>query len=140
VETKAEKGRWSWIFRICGLFLLVIGIIGYVTPFLPGTFFMILATSCFAKSDERLEAWMLNNRWFGPTLTKWFADGSMSLKTKILSISMIVVAFGYSYFTLLTRSASPSRWLILAILLACQIALIYYLWTRPTHLPSAKNT
>ncbi len=132
----AEK-VWIWMLRLCGLLLTVIGAIGVVTPILPGTVFLILATICFSKSDPKLEKWLLNHPKFGQVLRNWFESGTISAKTKKFAIALIVISFSYTQYQLATYNGKDHTLrtyqipFLLAILV-CEISLVAYLATRPT--------
>jgi len=78
-------------FLIAGYILTGIGIVGFVTPGLPGTVFLIAALACFRRGSPRMEAWLLNHKLFGPTLTDWQNHRWMPLRIKVFSISCIVL-------------------------------------------------
>ena len=72
-----------------GLLLTAIGFIGYITPGLPGTVFLIMALGCFKKGSPRFEQWLLNHKLFGKILSDWDENRWMPLRAKVLSVSMI---------------------------------------------------
>ncbi|HGF7191204.1 TPA: YbaN family protein [Vibrio cholerae] len=45
-----------------------LGIIGVFVPLLPTVPFALLAFYCFGSSSPRFQAWLVNNRYIGPTL------------------------------------------------------------------------
>ncbi|MCE9559235.1 MAG: YbaN family protein [Armatimonadetes bacterium] len=78
-----------FFFAGLGLLLTAVGFIGYVTPGLPGTVFLVLALGCFKKGSPRFEHWLLNHRLFGRVLSDWDDNRWMPKRAKILSVSMI---------------------------------------------------
>lgn len=78
-----------YFFAGLGLLLTAVGFIGYVTPGLPGTVFLVLALGCFKKGSPRFEHWLLNHRLFGRVLSDWDDNRWMPKRAKILSVSMI---------------------------------------------------
>ena len=92
-----RKNRLSrWILIGSGTFFLGLGIIGIFLPLLPTTPFILLAASCYARSSKRLYNWLLNNRWFGNYIKNYREGKGVPFKVKILSISFLWIAIGYS--------------------------------------------
>jgi len=93
--------KYSLIF--IGILCVVLAVLGAILPLLPTTPFLLLALMCFAKSSPRLHQALLNNRYFGESLQQWEADRSISRKTKIKAILLIVLSFSGSIFILQGR-------------------------------------
>lgn len=53
------------LYVALGLFFVVLGLVGVVTPGLPTTPFLLLAAFFFVRSSPRLHAWLLRSRLFG---------------------------------------------------------------------------
>lgn len=107
--------------------LLGVGVAGLVLPVLPGTIFLILSLACFSRSSPRLEAWMLSNRMFGPSLRRWREHQAMPLAAKRAATAMIVLASGFSAWA--TRSR-PEAMVGIAVLGA---AGVWYVLSRATY-------
>ena len=90
-------------FLILGLLFTGIGIVGVFVPLLPTTDFMLLALICFGKSSKKLETWLLTHRRFGPPLTAWRSERSISKSHKILAIGLIWLSIGLSVIFILKR-------------------------------------
>ncbi len=58
-------------YLIFGLIALGLGLIGIVLPILPTVPFILLAAFCFARSSDRLHAWLMTHPWFSEALTNW---------------------------------------------------------------------
>ena len=101
------------------------GAIGVFVPVWPTTIFCILALWCFKKSSSRLENWLLNNRYVGPTLRDWDDRGSVSLRTKFIAIGAI-------WLTILVSIAFIHKLWVQIMLLAIAALLTWYLASRPT--------
>src|SRR6185503_10508387 len=101
------------------------GAIGVFVPVWPTTIFCILALWCFKKSSRRLENWLLNNRYVGPTLRDWDESGSVSLRTKFIAIGAI-------WLTILVSIAFIHKLWVQIMLLAIAALLTWYLASRPT--------
>lgn len=117
-----------------------IGFVGLVTPGLPGFVFFLIALWAFRNSSPRLEEWLLSNRFVGPTLKDWEEERSMKLSTKIIAISMIWVAIGFTIYRISTHApavtevwrVSLPRWIPVGLLAATILSLTVYLQRIPT--------
>lgn len=115
-----------FLFLGFGILFTLTGFVFAFIPALPTTIFLILATGCFAKSSPKLEAWLLNHRRFGSALTAWRAEGSISMKHKIIAISMLWASIGGTVIFLALHLA------INLLLLLSAAGVTAYLVTRPT--------
>lgn len=86
--------RFAYV--VLGLVFLVVGILGYVVPGLPGTLFLLIAAWFFSMSHPRLYRWMMTNRWFGTTLSDYRAGLGIPRKIKIIAVSAIVISVSVS--------------------------------------------
>lgn len=75
-----------------GLLLVGIGGLGIVVPGLPTTVFFIGAAACFARSNSRLEQWVLNLPQIGPMVLDYRDGLGMSYRAKTVAIISICVA------------------------------------------------
>ena len=53
------------VYIFLGFLMVALGTAGIVLPLLPTTPFLLLAAYLFARSSQRLHAWLLNHRWLG---------------------------------------------------------------------------
>lgn len=90
-------------FASTGLLCVGIGFVGLITPGLPGVVFFLIALWMFRNSSVRLETWLLNNRWIGPTLRDWDENKSMKKSTKVIAITAIWVAICYSCYKIFSQ-------------------------------------
>lgn len=104
---------------LCGLLLVLIGLVGIIIPGLPTTIFLILAAACFAKSSPSLHQRLLEHPWFGPIIENWNNDKSIPRRAKQLAIAMIAVSYGFTWYTL------SNLWLKLSIGLILVMVVIY---------------
>lgn len=84
------------VYLALGFVALSLGIIGIPMPVLPTTPFILLAAWCFARSSERWHQWLLSNETFGAVISNWEERRCISLQTKIVAISSMVVLGGSS--------------------------------------------
>ncbi|MDD7908697.1 MULTISPECIES: YbaN family protein [Pseudovibrio] len=113
-------------YMIAGILLVGIGLIGIVLPLLPSTIFFILATGCFARSNPRLEKWLLNHPKFGKSVRDWQDHGAISVKGKLMAVFGMTV--GYAVFVITTAPSMLLAIIVLAVLVACAS----YVVTRPS--------
>ena len=71
---------------------LAIAAVGVVLPVVPTTPFVLLAAACFARASDRLHAWLLGNRWFGPSIERWQTSRSISPRAKWTAIPLVAVS------------------------------------------------
>jgi len=81
---------------ILGTLFVMLGIIGIFLPLLPTTPFLLLAAFCYAKSSQRFYDWLMTNRWCGSYIKNYRERRGISLKIKILSISMLWITIAIS--------------------------------------------
>jgi len=62
-----KKALWYSL----GMLSLGLAYIGFVTPGIPFSIFLVFAAYCFSKSSERMHNWIYNHKHFGPFLTNW---------------------------------------------------------------------
>jgi len=79
-----------------GFVALALGIIGIPMPVLPTTPFLLLSAWCFARSSERWHQWLLANDTLGPVIASWEQSRCISIRTKVMAISSMVLVGGSS--------------------------------------------
>ena len=60
-----------YLYQGFGFFCVGMAYIGFVTPGIPFSIFLVMAAWAFAKSSPKMEAWLYNHPWFGKFLTNW---------------------------------------------------------------------
>jgi uncharacterized protein len=110
-------------YLIAGAAALLLGAVGIAVPGLPTVPFVLLAAFCFARSDPRLERWLLDHRHFGPHIHAWRARGAIRPRAKAMAVTMLLA------------SAAASLWLLhfpwLLLPLSASIAAGAWILTRP---------
>ena len=125
-----RAGALRFAYLIAGFVLLGLGIIGAFLPLMPTTIFVILAAGCFARSNERVEAWLLENKRFGPMIRAWRAERAIPRRGKVMA--GIGMAVGFVLFMIGARPGLELTLLVLAFFAACA----WYVFSRPE--PSGK--
>ncbi|RLG27118.1 DUF454 domain-containing protein [Methanosarcinales archaeon] len=81
---------------VAGTFFVGLAIVGIFLPVLPTVPFLLLASTCYAKSSKRFHDWLLNNQWFGIYVKNYQKGRGIPLKMKVLSISLLWVTIIFS--------------------------------------------
>jgi uncharacterized membrane protein YbaN (DUF454 family) len=119
-ESEARRPRtWAGgrlVYFVLGWFFFGLGVLGAMLPLLPTTPFMLLAAWGFGRSSPRFERWLLEHRWFGPSIVRWRAHRVVPARVKMVSYATMLVTF-----TLSAISGRLSWWA-----LAAQAALMGY--------------
>ncbi len=88
--------RTLWI--VLGFIFVGIGIIGYITPLMPGLVFFLIATFCFAKGSRKFLRMIISNKYVGQQILDFKRGKGMTMKTKITAIIMMLVSMFISAF------------------------------------------
>lgn len=109
-----------------GLFFLVLGIVGYLVPGLPGTIWLIVAASLFVRSSDRLYNFVIQNRFFGGQVKDFLDTGKMSRRAQVMAVLFITL---FSVFSIIF---APYGWLFKIPIAILGIVGIIYVLSRPT--------
>lgn len=111
------------LLRTLAVVSLGLAFVGVVTPGLPTTEFVLLATWAAARSSPRLHAWIVNHRLFGPLLAHWQA-GKLPRRAKWAATASMTLAGVIAALTI------PHRLSVLLIIGSMSCVLVW-LWFRP---------
>ena len=87
-----------------GWLSVILGAIGALLPVIPTTPFLILSLACFSKSSPRFHKMLVDNKWFGPALTQWEQNKTISRHIKFRAMALVIVSFGGSIAILWGRN------------------------------------
>ena len=90
-----KKALWYALGMVC----LGMAYIGFVTPGIPFSIFLVGAAACFAKSSEKMHAWLYNHPWFGEFLTNWTQKKVFPTRFKYAMIFVMSSTLAFTYFT-----------------------------------------
>ena len=79
-----------------GTISLVLGCLGIFLPLLPTTPFLLLSAFCFSKSSEKFHKALLENKIFGQYIRDYQEKKGVTLKNKIIAISILVISITFS--------------------------------------------
>ena len=120
------------LIALFGLISLGLGILGAFLPLLPTTPFILLSAALFAKSSDRLHHYLLEHKIFGPMIRNYNENKSISLKTKVISLSTMWASILYATFFV----ASGKIWLqalLLCIAIGVSIHILRFKTKREQH-------
>ena len=82
------------VLIILGFISMGIGIVGIVTPILPTTPFLLLASFFFAKGSKRFHDWFISTKIYKKYLESFVKSKDMTLKNKftiLLPVSLMLI-------------------------------------------------
>ncbi len=119
------RGLWR-IFWLCvGILSITLGMIGIFLPILPTVPFLILAAFCFARSNRKWEAWLMNHPVYGPPIRDWREKGVISRRGKLMATAAFTASIVFGLLTLIWP------WVLVPPVVA--VTCLTWLWTRPEH-------
>lgn len=108
--SKPLTGFWKWFYICLGLLMLGFAYIGWLLPGIPCSPFVILASLCFSRSSPRLEAWLLNNKYFGVYLRDLKHHGGIRRAIKIRATCLVSFIVSISVLTLVLTNRPWYTW------------------------------
>lgn len=94
------------VYLLLGLVSLGVGVVGIFLPLIPTTGPLILAAYFFARSSERLHAWLVGHPRFGRFVADFQSDRSIPLKAKVTALAAMTAAFTYAVGWVATHPAA----------------------------------
>lgn len=119
---------------VSGTLCVVLGILGMFLPLLPSTPFLLVAAICYARSSQRSYNWLMTNRWCGAYIRNYREGRGITLKHKVLTISLLWLTMGYTAWFAL------SLWWMKLILFGIAIGVTVHLMRIKTLRPEAQNS
>jgi uncharacterized membrane protein YbaN (DUF454 family) len=114
------------LFTVFGLISLALGFVGIFVPLLPTTPFLLLSAWLFSKSSERWHKWLLQHKKLGGYIRQFQEDKSISLRIKIISISMLWATILFSVIV------AAKMWWLKILLLAIAIGVSVHILSFKT--------
>lgn len=125
----SEKRPKKWLFIIMATLFLIIGIIGLITPLLPGTILIVGAAALYAKSSRRIYNWLREHRWLGKYVHQLEEKRGVSWKIKIGAIGYTALSAIFNVFVLF-KNTGPA--LIIASIVFALITIGLIIFFVPT--------
>lgn len=124
-----SRGPMRVAFLALGWACVALAAAGVLLPVLPTVPFLVVAAWAFARSSQRLEAWLAGHPRFGPMLAAWRAYGVIPLRAKLIASAMMAGSLLYLLF------GRDTGWpLLLAAALGMALG-AGYVWSRPSRPP-----
>jgi len=82
--------------------------IGFVTPGIPFSIFLVFSAYCFSKSSERMHTWIYNHKHFGPFLTNWVEKRIFPQRMKYAMVLVMSSSLAFLWFT--TNNIAATVW------------------------------
>ena len=122
VPAQVRKGFLGSLVWLTGWISLLLGFIGVVMPLLPTAPFLIVAASCFAKTDPAMQQRMLRLPIVGRYLGDLAAGKTLSPPLQFLSILFVWVTVLYA-----TLVVVKAMWLKVALWLLAGLTTLHVL-------------
>ncbi len=94
------------LYITLGILCVLLGIIGFIVPLMPGVLFIILSVYFFSRSSKKLHDWIMEHKYLGKYAQYYYGDLKMPLKAKIITIAMIVVSLSISVWLVFFKAKS----------------------------------
>ncbi len=111
------------VYLVAGLLCVALGVLGIALPLLPTVPFFILAAFFFARSNRRLEHWLVDHPRYGPHIRLWRERRAISRKGKRAA----AIAFAVS----IVISLIFARWPWPLATIGAALISGTWLWRRP---------
>lgn len=92
-----SRGRRR-LYLVLGGFFTTLGIVGIVTPVLPTTVFLIVASALFVEASPAAHAWLGSNRVTGPYLRAYREKAGLSRPRAAATIATLWIALAISAY------------------------------------------
>ncbi|OQA12404.1 MAG: Inner membrane protein YbaN [Bacteroidetes bacterium ADurb.Bin397] len=120
--------RTFWM--VLGFIFVAIGIIGYITPMMPGLVFFLMATFCFAKGSRKFLRLLISNKYVGQQIIDFKRGKGMTMRTKIIAIITMLVSMFISAFFMV-----KIYWVKWAICITAMLVVVI-IWKQKTKVES----
>ena len=115
-----------------GILSLLLGVIGAFLPLLPTVPLVLLSAFCFARSSERLHAWLISNRYFGPIIENFESGRGIPRRIKLRAVAMLWFSLGFSCWLV-------DREILCVMLGVIGLSVTVYLYRLPTYEESEES-
>jgi uncharacterized protein len=89
----------KYFYFSLGILSLGMAYIGFVVPGIPFSIFLVISAWAFAKSSDRMHAWLYNHPWFGKFLTNWTEKQVFPQNGKYAMIAVMLFSLLFLWFT-----------------------------------------
>jgi len=119
----SEKTRKT-LYVIFGSISLALGTLGIFLPLLPTTPFYLLTAWLYMHGSKKLYDKVMSNKYFGAIVRNFQEDKSLSIRTKVIILSMLWGTILFSAFIIV--SAWWLRFILFAIAIGVTIHILSF--------------
>lgn len=94
-NSRIKKALWY----ITGMVSLAMAYIGFITPGIPFSIFLVFSAYCFSKSSQKMHDWLYNHKHFGPFLTNWVEKRIFPQRMKYAMVLVMSSSLAFLWFT-----------------------------------------
>lgn len=131
--------RFRWAWWLLAYASLGMGILGIFVPGLPTTVFILIAAYAASRGSEKLHAYLLAHKRFGPMIRDWQTHRAVSRRAK-WAATWTMLASTLILLAVMQFSSSHRIWMV-ALPIGCMAVVATWLWCRPEppRLPPAES-
>ncbi len=85
-------GPKRWLFVAFGCLFVGVAYLGVLTPGLPTTPWVLLASYFFSRSSPRLQRWLWYSPYFGTLIRDWHHHRGIRRSAKLTAVTLMAVA------------------------------------------------
>ncbi len=115
--------KMKLFYKIVGTLSLALGLLGIALPVLPTTPFLLLTAALYARSSDRLYAWLMNHPRLGAYIRDFREHRSLPLHVKVVSIGMLWATILLSVYLV---DVTWLRVLLFVIALGVTVHILHY--------------
>ncbi|MFV0576978.1 MAG: YbaN family protein [Vibrio sp.] len=86
------------LLNVVGWIAVVLGVLGIFLPLLPTTPFLLLASACFMRSNEKFHHWIMHHPHLGPIIDNWNQHRAVTSAVKKRGYVLLAISFMFSFF------------------------------------------
>ena len=103
-NSRIKRALWY----AAGILSLGMAYIGFITPGIPFSIFLVFSAYAFSKSSQKMHDWLYNHKHFGPFLTNW--TEKRIFPTRLKYAMVIVMSVNLGAIWLLTANVMATFW------------------------------
>lgn len=84
------------LLQAAGFASVILAVLGIFLPVLPTVPFLLLALACFARSSEKLHAWLIDHNRLGPLVRPYLENEGLPRGVKAKAIGLVWLSIGIS--------------------------------------------
>ena len=94
-NSRIKRALWY----TAGILSLGLAYIGFVTPGIPFSIFLVFSAYAFSKSSQKMHDWLYNHKHFGPFLTNWVEKRIFPTRLKYAMLLVMSSSLAFLWFT-----------------------------------------